>query len=132
MMFDPTEFIARSASAKIEYGTDDCGLWIADWWNECHGVDPAAHLRGNYSGDSQKRAIVAGAGGLANLVSGIADKSGAREILLMADIQVGDFAVIAPGVCAIRADGYWAARADEGVIFVVADTRVWRAWSITE
>lgn len=125
-MFDPSEFISRYAGATVDYGTDDCGLWLADWWLECHGVDPASDLRGTYASDSEKRAIVVRGGGLAMLVDGIAKNAGAPETF---DPQNGDFGVIAPGVCAIRADGYWVARADEGLT-MISDATVWRAWSI--
>lgn len=30
------------------WGVSDCALALADWYQVCHGADPAAHLRGTY------------------------------------------------------------------------------------
>lgn len=120
------EFLDRYKSRPFQWGVDDCSLFIADWWRENHGVDPASELRGTYSSEEQKSEIVADAGGLLKLVTGIADGVGAKRA---STPETGCFALIEPGVCAIYAQGYWVVRSDEGLTFS-QNARVLRMWSI--
>lgn len=119
-------FLDRYKGRPFAWGRDDCSLFIADWWREVHGVDPAAHLRGTYTTEREKDRIVVRAGGLLPLISSIAETAGA---VVTETPKTGDFGIIEPGVCAIHAQGFWIARSETGLAFS-KDVAVWRAWSI--
>lgn len=129
-MADFRAFVERYMASPMQWGVDDCSLFIADWWRENHGSDPAAHLRSTYSTEAEKEAIVSDAGGLLRLVGGIAKAVGAKPARRA---RVGDFGVIAVGGNAIAAifagGGFWAARSNDGVAFT-RDARPLRVWTI--
>lgn len=120
------EFFSRYRGRPFLWGKDDCSLFIADWWREKHGDDPAAHLRGTYSTEVEKARIVRDAGGLLALVSGIAEAVGASQI---EKPVTGCFAVIEPGVCAIYAQGFWVVRSETGLAFN-KEAQALRMWSV--
>ena len=123
-----TQFLAPYADCPFQWGLDDCSLFLADWWHYRHGSDPAAHLRGTYTTEAEKAAIVAEAGGLTLLVAALAGTVGAPERIGPA--QEGDFAIIAPGVGAIYTGNYWVARGEAGLVFV-SRAKVWGSvWSV--
>ena len=121
-------FLQRYTDRPFAWGADDCSLFLADWWQEIHGVDPAAHLRGTYSDEAGKAAIVMAAGGIVNLVAGIAARAGASVRMRHSEIIPEDFAVIAPGVGAIWDGQFWVGRSVIGLTFT-SDATIWRAWS---
>lgn len=125
-----TEFLLHYIGKPMQWGVDDCSLIVADWWRENHGSDPAAHLRGTYSTEAEKVAIVDAAGGLLPLVRGLAGRVSA---LPMGEPRDGDFAVLGLGkelqVCGIRSGGFWAVRSETGIAFTSA-ARVLRGWSV--
>lgn len=123
------EFIARHVDVPFVWGKADCALFLADWWRENHGTDPASHLRGAYSTEIEKSDIVSRGGSLVLLVDRICTNIGAREVFRHSEIKPGDFGIIAPGVGAIFTGEYWAARAETGLI-LTQRARVWRVWSI--
>lgn len=125
-MTDIAGFLSRYASEPFVWGKSDCALWIADWWQFNHGVDPAIHLRGTYNTEDEKAALVAREGGLLRLVSGLARSVGARRVNRPC---AGSFAIIEPGICAIWTSDYWAARSPTGVAFT-KEAKAWRIWSI--
>lgn len=118
-------FLRRVAGEPFAFGRMDCALVIADWWRECHGVDPAAHLRGTYSNTSDVLR-----GGLLELVRDIARDAGAVRTR---EPKPGDFAVVRyrdTHFGAIRAaSGKWAIKATDGLL-LTRDCRVVAAWEI--
>jgi len=118
-------FLQRYVGRPFAWG-DDCGLFLADWWQECHGVDPAADLRGTYNSEQEKIAIVHGRGGILRVVSGYAEAVGAERTR---ELAPGCFGVIRPGVGAIRTSGYWVVRSPAGIAFL-KEAVAWRVWSI--
>ena len=107
-----------------------CCLWLADWWKANHGIDPAKALRGQLCSDSDKDRVVHEAGGVADLVAGIAASVSAA---LTDDPARGDFGVVRNGalqVGAIYSGGdMWAVRSEKGVMFLRSPVVV-RAWRI--
>lgn len=120
------EFMQRYTDRPFAWGVDDCSLFIADWWRENHGVDPACELRGTYSTEIEKTRIVENSGGLLKLVAGIAEGVGAKRAT---SVSTGCFALIEPGVCAIYVQGYWVVRSEIGLTFN-REARVIRMWSV--
>ena len=65
------EGMARAEKSVMQYGVDDCALWVADIQRDVLGYDPAAHVRGRYK--TRLGALrVTGAAGLLGQVRGIA------------------------------------------------------------
>lgn len=120
------EFLSGYIDRPFEWGRDDCSLFLADWWQFNHGIDPAAHLRGTYDCEGQKDVVVARHGGILRLVSGIADSVGAQRCFSPA---FGAFGIIEPGVGGIYAGDFWAFRTWDGVGFS-KEAKPWRIWSI--
>lgn len=118
-------FLQRYVGRPFAWG-DDCGLFLADWWLECHGVDPAATLRGTYGTEQDKIALLEARGGILKVVSGCATAVGAKRTR---QIVPGCFGVIRPGIGAIRSTGYWVVRSPAGIAFL-KEAVAWRVWSI--
>lgn len=129
-MVDLRDFLLGYLDKPMVWGQDDCSLLIADWWRSNHGVDPAAHLRGTYSTEEGKAAIVEAAGGIIDLVTGIASGVGARQSAANED---GSFGVVAVGertvVGGIRAGRFWAVRSATGIGFT-SRAKLLRGWAI--
>lgn len=129
-MTDLRQFLMRYIDKPMMWGVDDCSLLIADWWSANHRHDPALHLRGTYSDEAGKTAVLENAGGLVELVSKIAEDAGAERCAANRD---GDFAVVAlvgGGLaCGIRSGRFWAIRSESGIAFTSA-ARVVRGWAI--
>lgn len=124
-----TNFLLAATETPFEWGRHDCALWLADWWHENHGTDPAAHLRGTYSDESGKDFVVIGSGGLTELVSGLARSVGAVGVAIP---RAGDFGIITVAgheFCAIWQGEYWAVRAPRGITMVSRPSS-FVAWSI--
>lgn len=128
-------FLRESAGREFAYGSDDCCLWLSDWWQRVHGADPADWLRGTYQTAAEKTAVVIQHRGLQRLVTSIAASAGAART---ASPATGDFGLIVVngqpygGICAGNAGAgrFWSVRAiDPGVVFLT-NPRVLRAWSI--
>lgn len=102
-------------------GVDSCGLFIADWWLENHGIDPAENIRGK-----KNASVLSDGGGFVKTITAMANDVGAVETT---KAVTGCFGIIGPGVCAIYAQGYWVARSEIGIVFN-RDARVIRMWSI--
>lgn len=125
-MADIAEFLQRYTGEPFVWGKSDCALWVASWWAENHGVDPAAKLRSTYASEEEKEALVAREGGLLRLVSGLAASVGAKRLQ---NPQRGSFAIIEPGICAIWTGDFWAVRSPTGIVFI-KEAKAWRIWSI--
>lgn len=127
---DIRNFLLGYFDRPMVWGVDDCSLIIADWWNANHGVDPAERLRGTYSSETEKAAIVDAAGGLVPLVAGLAGLAGAE---ISAANRDGDFGVIVVRgggmVSGIRVGRFWAVRSENGIAYT-SDARLIRGWSI--
>lgn len=128
-MIDLSAFLARYAARPFAWGTDDCSLILADWWQANHGgEDPAAHLRGSYGDETSCHALLRREGGLVKVVDGICRAAGAKRTRI---VTHGDFGVIRAGgksVAAIRSGAFWAVR-NEQVAFI-GQARLLRAWAI--
>lgn len=129
-MVELRAFLLEYLDRPMAWGVDDCSLLLADWWRANHGADPAAHLRGTYSSESEKAAIVDAAGGLVALVAEIASAAGARSSAANED---GSFGVIALGdrvlVSGIRSGRFWAVRSETGIAFT-SRAKLLRGWSV--
>jgi hypothetical protein len=111
LMAKPLEIFMDEASRKpFEYGVHDCGLNLADWVLNVRGVDPAAHLRGRYSGRWGYLRICVLHGGYPMLVESLARHVGLTPTtepkrgdigLLMAFVEPS--AALRPGRAAPRA-----------------------------
>lgn len=64
-----SDFIEKTRSEPFEWGQNDCALWCASALAHETGFDPAADLRGAYSGSFQCRQMVMAAGGLVSLIA---------------------------------------------------------------
>lgn len=123
------DFISRYLDRPFAWGSDDCSLFLADWWIDQHGTDPARHLRGSYATEAEKSALVSKAGGLVALVASCAARVGARRTCAPVD---GDFGVVSvddrqfAGICA---GSMWAIRTETGIVFT-SGVKVVRAWSV--
>lgn len=128
-------FLRESAARPFAYGSDDCSLWLADWWRENHGVDPADWLRGAYATADEKDALLARHRGLQRLVSACAKRVGAERTHTPA---TGDFGLIVVegrpygAICTGSAGAglFWAVRAIEPGVVFISNPRILRAWSI--
>lgn len=130
------DFLHRSAERPFAYGRNDCSLLLAGWWKCIHGVDPARELRGTYSTDAEKDALLEREGGLLALVERLAAGVGAP---VTETPSLGDFGVIEHhgkpfgAICAGTAGPSlcWAIRTEKGVGFLT-NPKVLKAWSIHE
>lgn len=129
-MVDLQEFLMGYIDRPMVRGVDDCSMLLADWWRANHGVDPASDLRGSYSSEEEQVEIISKAGGLVELISGIASKVSAS---LSAGNETGSFGVVVVrdggAIGAIRSGRYWCARSETGIAFT-SGVRILRAWSI--
>lgn len=91
MNADLDTYLRASAARPFAWGDCDCSLWVADWIWQVRGIDPAAPLRGSYSGEDAAMAIIRRAGGLAALAASLAERAGLRET---ANPRRGDIGVI--------------------------------------
>lgn len=129
-----SEFLQREAGRSFEWGRSDCSLFIANWWLQVHGTDPAHWLRGTYSTAEQKDAVLAANRNLQRLVTRIA---GAVKAPRTRTPTTGDFGIIAVAgrpygaICTGRVAGKacWAVRSETGLTFLT-NPRILRAWSI--
>lgn len=124
-----TKFIERYLSKPFEWGSDDCSLFIADWWMDQHGEDPAAMLRGTYCTEHGAHRAVARAGGLDALVGAIASSVGAKRAQEPSDGVFGTVIIAGAVRSAIYVSGAWAIRAPDGVVFSHKAEPV-RLWSV--
>ena len=112
------------------FAPGDCCLWLADWWEANHGVDPATDLRATVRSEADKIRVVREAGSVAELVARIASSVMAAPTNAPAR---GDFGVVRNGefeVGAIYSGGeMWAIRSEKGVMFL-RSPEVVRAWQI--
>lgn len=107
-----------------------CCLWLGEWWEANHGINPASELRASIKSDTDKLRLLAGAGGIEALVSEVAASVSAAPV----DVpQRGDFGLVLTGIGAVGAiysgGRYWAMRSETGVAFA-KPIEVARAWAI--
>lgn len=128
-------FLHRSAERPFAYGRNDCCLLLAGWWKCVHGVDPAKSLRGTYSTDAEKDALLEREGGLLAVVERLAAGAGAKptETPSLGDFGVIEHAKPFGAICAGTAGQAlcWAIRTEKGVGFLT-NPKVLKAWSIHE
>ncbi len=127
--------MARAGEAPMQWGVDDCALWVANALREPLGYDPAERQRGRYK--TRRGAMrVAGRSGLLDQIRNIARRRDWKRID-PALAQTGDVgmvwtvyggrAVLATAMC--RARGWFVAR-DEAGFSAVPASRVALAWSV--
>lgn len=107
----------------------DCCMFVADWVEACSGLDPAAHLRGTYTGPLGAARQIARYGDFETMWRVCMALAGFNTTKAP---QEGDVGVVldAAGnvVSAIRFADAWAAKSEDGV--VIEDFRMVVAWSI--
>lgn len=135
------EGMARAEKSVMQYGVDDCALWVADIQRDVLGYDPAAHVRGRYK--TRIGALrVTGAAGLLGQLRGIARRHKWKRIepraakpgdtgLAWTLIQVGKREVPTLATVICRAPGWFVGRNTGGFTAVRAD-KVAVAWSVLD
>lgn len=122
-------FLVERSARPFTWGTDDCSLFLADWWRFVHGVDPAARVRGTYETEAECHTMLEREGGLLRLASRLANGAG----MLSADgSHVGDFGIIGAGgtmIGGICTGSHWAIR-NEGGIGMIPPPRILKAWRV--
>lgn len=115
----------------LEWGVDDCALWVADAVKQASGHDPAAAYRGRYANAREAIRLWREAGGFDALIAGSLEAQGWREIDVH-EAQDGDI-----GLChadyrrpdrhavTLHFGGYWTARAGIGVVSFPDAIRAW-------
>lgn len=107
----------------------DCCMFVADWVEACSGIDPAAHLRGTYTGPFGAARQIARYGDFEAMWRVCMAVAGFNTTKAP---QPGDVGVVldAAGntVSAIRFAEAWAAKSETGV--VIEEFRMIVAWSI--
>lgn len=96
-------FVEHTNRVPLVWGVSDCSLQIADWALANWYADAAAHLRGAYDDEAGCRALLASAGGLAQVVDDCARSIG------LVSIQEPEFGAIGVVGSATRPDRQWAA-----------------------
>lgn len=112
--------IERACAIAMQWGRDDCGLWVADILQDALGYDPGEPWRGRYSTQRGCHRVT-GKRGVAGVVATMARRRG-WERINATDARVGDV-----GVCRInginsivicRAPGRWVGRNENGVTVI--------------
>lgn len=106
------DFLRRASAEPFVYGEWDCAMFLANWVRTVTGNDPAAGLRGAYSGEAGWKRLVLREGGLRALVGSLARAAGLVEID-PSSAMPGDVGVIATRLGqagAIRVDNGWAVK----------------------
>lgn len=124
---------AIDATARpMEWGRDDCALWVADVARAMHGHDPAQAFRGRYRSAREAIRLWRAAGGLDVLIGKSLEAEGWRRID-PAEAKDGDIGIVRAHpvradrvAAAIHHCGYWIAR---GAIGVVAFPDALEAWT---
>lgn len=127
----------RACERPMQWGVDDCALWVADILKEAFGRDFAAKFRGRYQ--SRRGAMrVLGRGGLLKAVR-TAARSRRWKRIHPSGAKPGDVGlawtlfegkpVLATAVC--RAPGWFVARNERGFSAVPAD-KVAVTWSVLD
>lgn len=133
--------IDRAGARRMQFGVDDCALWVADIQNQVLGYDPAAKVRGRYK--TRLGALrVTGAAGLPGQLRKIARRHDWTRINPTL-AQPGDTGlawttttvrgkqapVLATVIC--RAPGWFVGRNEGGVTALRAEN-VAMAWSVLD
>lgn len=111
-------FAALTAARPWQWGVQDCTTWAADWCVARWGIDPALPFRERYTTEAEAEALIAGAGGLVELVR--PQMRFLAEKIAADDGDVGVIAVLDRPTAAIRAGDKWAFRTQAGIGFVAA------------
>jgi len=129
-------FLRLESETPFAWGHSDCSMLLANWFRHVHGVDPAPWLRGTYSTQKEKLAVLAANRGLQRLVTRIARAAGCSRTT---HPVTGDFGLIAVrgqpfgAICTGRLGlgSCWVTRSERGLTFLT-NPRILRAWSIHE
>lgn len=123
--------MTAAASTEMQWGMDDCALWVAGVIKEALGYDPAAFFRGRYRTRRGARRVLGGPGLPGALRAAARQYQWSR--VRPADALVGDVGLIATSgasCCVIcRAHGWFVGRTDEGFAALPANV-VRIAWSV--
>lgn len=129
MATELVDFLEEYTQRPFVWGTDDCCMMVADWWQANHGVDPATHLRGTYADAVGKERTLATLGGLKRTVADICRRVGAQRTLRATPGDFGVVLVDGTAYAAICCGAAWAVRSEGGLIFA-RDVKVVAAWAI--
>ncbi|NHT77559.1 hypothetical protein G8E10_17740 [Rhizobiaceae bacterium CRRU44] len=109
-------FLAEASRSPLIWSVNDCAMMLANWWQVRHGVDPAAHLRGTYSTESECLSVVERAGGIIALVEQIAAGVGAKRLQYPVAGDIGVIEVHGHQFAAIMGPtGRWMVKAERGM-----------------
>lgn len=121
----------RACARPMQWGVDDCALWVADILCELTGADPAAEFRGRYKTQRGARRVL-GKGGLAGAIRRAARRLGWVRIPA-GYAEPGDLGLLmgpaGPTMVICRARGWFVGR-DERGFGAVAARHVRLAWSL--
>jgi hypothetical protein len=122
------KYLAEGASRPFAWGEEDCCLFPSGWVLLATGRDPAAPFRGRYRGARRAQRFIAGAGGLAPLVTEAMASIGMAETTSPCAGDVGVVRDQAGDVFAIFTGALWASKALEGLL--MGRHEMVRAWSV--
>lgn len=124
------EFLRESAARRREPGVWDCCAFPAAWAQANGFPDPMPGYRGAYATEAEAEAIIAQAGGLAELFSAALDGVGVpRAAAPFAAGDIGVVELLGEQAGAVYTGVRWALVCDGGMSFAaVPDSRVVRAW----
>ena len=120
-------FLRRSLREPFVWGERDCALWVCDWLQCRHGIDPAAHLRGTYDSEMSCRRMYVRGGGIEQMASECFSAAGMVETTRPATGDVGAVVASAGTTLAIKTQSQWAMKAPAGV--TLGNPPVLKAWT---
>jgi len=129
-MMDPTDYLARSASAEVAPGWPVCAFWTAAWCEECSGVNPGAPMRGRYKTALGCNRLVKREGGLATLAAKLMRISGFPSVTQAEPGTIGliDTPDAGPTLGIMAVTGKWVCKGvPNGLVFPTGD--VLMMWS---
>ncbi len=121
------EAALTAMSGPFAWGRCDCCIGACDAFADLHGVDPMAHLRGEYRDRPSALRIIRAAGGFRALARDCAARAG----LVPGDGAPGEIGVVrlASGSLALGIGlgrGHWVAKASEGLTSNIEPVEGWK------
>lgn len=118
-------FLRERAAQTLVWGSNDCGLFMADWVKIVTGIDPAAAWRGKYSSPYDLAKI----GGLETLALAGAMKAGLERTTHPERGDVGLVNMPWGLTGAIKTEDGWAMLCKEGLVITRA-AKFRMAWRV--
>lgn len=119
--------VERIMGGAFVWGVSDCCAAPCAVFDDLHGVDPMAHLRGVYAGQASARRLIREAGGM----QAFADSLARAALLLRSPGVCGDIGLVRNGrghsaaICV--QPGAWAAKSEMGFVMVSTAEVAWCA-----